>query len=211
MSDSQKNNDGGRMTEGGEPTVNSVHSPLWLFVISGLLLYLGMGFLADQAGGFNKDVFEPYPSVEYVKRAAPPKGVDPILLGQKIYEARGCGGCHGATGAGVPGLNPPLAGSEWVLAEGPNRIARIILNGLNGPITVKGVTYNNQMPAMGAGLSAKELSYLLSYIRNSWGNNASIIKEKDLKDIVEKETGKPQWAPAALLDMPAKTEAAPTK
>lgn len=204
MSDSKKKKNGGVMTEGPEPTVKSEHSPIWLFAITGLLLYVGMGFLAERAGGFNKDVYEPYPSVGYVKRATPPAGDDPIGRGKKVFESKGCAGCHQASGEGLPGVNPPLAGSEWVLAEGPNRLIRIVNNGLNGPITVKGVAYNNQMPALGEAMTTKELADVLSYIRNTWGNKASIVKESEVKAIVEKEKGKPQWVPAALLDMPVK-------
>ncbi|MGV3757809.1 MAG: c-type cytochrome [Verrucomicrobiota bacterium] len=204
MSNLKHNLNGGAPVDGPEPTVKSERSPLWVLVSAGVVLYLGLGFLADRAGGFNNQVYEPYPSLAYVKRAHPPTGDDPIGRGQKVFEARGCGQCHGATGDGMPGVNPPLAGSEWVLAEGPNRLVRIVLNGLNGSITVKGQVYNGAMPPMAEGLSNREIADLLSFIRNSWGNKAPVVTEAQVKAIVDKEKGKPQWPPAALLDMPDK-------
>jgi mono/diheme cytochrome c family protein len=190
--------------ENPEPTVIKTASPLWMIVAASVVMYLGMGFLSERAGGFNNQVYEPYTSLAYVKRAHPPKGDDPVGRGEKIFAARGCGGCHGMTGDGMPGVNPPLAGSEWVLAEGPNRVIRIILNGLNGPITVKGQAYNGQMPPMAEGLSNREIADLASFIRNSWGNKASVVTESQVKAIVEKDKGKPQWNPAALLATPDK-------
>jgi mono/diheme cytochrome c family protein len=204
MSNPKHNLNGGAPVDGPEPTVKSERSPLWVMVTAGVVLYLGLGFLADRAGGFNNQVYEPYPSLAYVKRAHPPTGDDPIGRGKKVFEARGCGGCHGATGDGMPGVNPPLSGSEWVQAEGPNRLVRIVLNGLNGPITVKGQAYSSQMPAMGEGLSDREIADLLSYLRNSWGNKASIVKEAQVKPIASEVRGKPQWNPADLLAMPDK-------
>ncbi|MCD6052643.1 MAG: cytochrome c class, partial [Verrucomicrobia bacterium] len=195
---------GGVPIEGPEPTVKSAHSPLWVFVMTGVLAYLGMGFLADRAGGFHKDVYEPYASAKYVKGSQPSTGDDPVARGAKVYEAKGCVGCHQASGLGTAGVNPPLAGSEWVTAEGPNRLIRIVLHGLNGPITVKGATYNGQMPPLGEGMTPREIADVLSFIRNSWGNQASIVKEAQVKAIVEKEKGKPQWKPADLLALPDK-------
>lgn len=204
MSNPDQKKNGGTPVEGPEPTVKHQRSPLWVFVTAGVLLYAGMGFLADRAGGFNNQVYEPYPSLAYVKRAHPPQGDDPVARGKKVFEARGCGGCHGADGGGTPGVNPPLAGSEWVKAEGPNRLIRIVLNGLNGPITVKGQNYNSQMPAMGDGLTDREIADLLSFLRKSWGNDASVVTETQVKPIASEVRGKPQWKPADLLALPDK-------
>ena len=67
---------------------------------------------------------------------------------------------------------PPLAGSEWVNGD-PNRATRIILNGLQGPIEVKGHTYTSVMPAQGAILKDDQIAAVLNYIRNSWGNSGN--------------------------------------
>jgi len=68
-----------------------------------------------------------------------------------------CALCHQTTGLGKEGQFPPLAGSDWLLASGPNRIGRIVLNGLTGPIRVEaagGVVGLNATMAPLGGLTA---------------------------------------------------------
>lgn len=136
--------------------------------------------LATVKGLFNYDL-KGDPS--YVRAIAPgagdqgPQTVEALAgymkHGAKIYSAK-CGGCHQANGLG-DGVNyPPLANSEWV--TGDSRLsAMIILNGLKGEIEVNGKVWSGQMPAQGAGLSGKDLAGLLTYIRNSFGNESGDI------------------------------------
>jgi hypothetical protein len=76
---------------------------------------------------------------------------------------------------GAAGIAPPLAGSEWVLAEGPNRIIRIPYLGLTGPIKVSGVDYNMAMLAIaaGGGMTEQQVADVLTYIRMDWGNKVA--------------------------------------
>ena len=60
---------------------------------------------------------------------------------------------------------------------------RIPLSGLTGPVTIKGQAWNLSMPAMGAALSDDDLAATLSYIRNSWGNKASVITPEQVKTV----------------------------
>ena len=85
-----------------------------------------------------------------------------------------CAACHQATGLGLPGAFPPLAGSEYVLGE-EERVVRIVLRGLTGPVTVKGQTFNGAMPAWADQLSDAEIAAVLTYVRSSWGNSAEAI------------------------------------
>ena len=95
-----------------------------------------------------------------------------------------CSGCHGADGAGTGG-NPPLAGSEWVNGD-TETLSQIILNGLGGEITVAGKTYSGVMPSQRQGLGgAKELAFLMTYIRTSFGNNASAVSLEQAKSAFE--------------------------
>lgn len=80
-----------------------------------------------------------------------------------------CQACHQAGGQGLPGVFPPLASSEWVQGD-PATLARIVLHGVTGAITVAGVTYNGQMPAFGHQFNDAELAAILSFIRSEWGN-----------------------------------------
>ena len=92
--------------------------------------------------------------------------------GAKIYN--NCASCHQKDGLGQAGAIPPLAGSEWVLGN-TEKLAMIIHNGVAGEIKVKGTTYSSVMAAIGANLNEKDLAALMTYLRTSWGNDASIV------------------------------------
>ncbi len=206
MSDRKKQKPSKPVAETPEPTVKKDRFPVLVMVIAGLLCYLGMGFLADRAGGFNKEVYEPYPSYKVVENIQPGAGgPDPIKDGKKVYENKGCIACHQGSGAGVPGQFPPLAGSDWVQTEGHERLIRLVLHGVAGPITVSGTAYNGAMPPWKGVLTDKEIADALSYIRNAWGNKGSIVTEAEVKKISEKEGARSTpWAPSELMAMPDK-------
>ncbi len=82
-----------------------------------------------------------------------------------------CAACHQATGQGLPGVFPPLAGSEWVQGK-PETVVAIVLHGITGQLTVKGATFNGAMPPFGAQLSDAEIAAVLSHVRSQWGNAA---------------------------------------
>jgi len=93
--------------------------------------------------------------------------------GGQIFAAN-CVACHQATGAGLPGVFPPLAGSEWVLAADKVPV-NILLHGITGKLTVKGTQYNGQMPAFQEKLGDGEIAAVLSYVRSNFGNGAGKI------------------------------------
>ena len=93
--------------------------------------------------------------------------------GASVFSSR-CAACHQATGQGLPGAFPPLAGSEFVLGDG-ERAVRIVLRGLSGPVTVKGLPFNNGMPAWADQLSDAEIAAVLTYVRSSFGNVAPAV------------------------------------
>lgn len=100
--------------------------------------------------------------------------------GKALYSGvAACFGCHGPDGAGLPNLGPPLDGSEYV--TGPEeRLARILLHGLTGPITVAGQKYTPQadMPglAMNPAMTDANLADIATYIRHEWTNQAPQVK-----------------------------------
>lgn len=94
--------------------------------------------------------------------------------GRQLFIAK-CQACHQASGQGLPGVFPPLAGSDWVKGE-PEVTIQILLHGLNGPIEVAGATYNGAMPAFGEQMSDAELAAVLSFIRSEWGNASSTVE-----------------------------------
>ncbi len=86
-----------------------------------------------------------------------------------------CVACHQSTGSGLPGVFPPLAGSEWVNGR-DTTVAAIVLNGVAGPLTVKGSTYNGAMPTFKAQLSDDQIAAVLTYVRTQWGNASAPVK-----------------------------------
>ncbi len=93
--------------------------------------------------------------------------------GAKIYQAK-CQGCHQPTGLGDGANFPPLGGSEWVQGD-TSALAQIILNGVIGPIKVAGRTWNGAMPGQAAGMTDEDLAGLMTYIRNSFGNETGDV------------------------------------
>jgi mono/diheme cytochrome c family protein len=190
-----------------EPTAGLAQMPVWLFVLVAAMAYWGMDFLDRHGGGFHPKVYEPFVSYAQLEGMQPVgPGVD-LAKGRKIYTDL-CSVCHGPTGTGIPNQAPPLAGSEWVLAEKPDRIIRILWNGLMGPVTVKGAEWRNvQMPNIGqaANLAPEDIAALLTFIRgnNSWGNNAAPVTAEQVAPILEAIKGRDSaWTADDLSKIP---------
>jgi mono/diheme cytochrome c family protein len=98
-----------------------------------------------------------------------------ITRGQPLY-MQTCIACHQPTGMGLPGAFPPLAGSEYATGS-PRRMVAMMLKGLQGPLTVKGVTYNNIMLALDMQFPIlkddAKVADVANYVRNSFGNTAA--------------------------------------
>lgn len=95
-----------------------------------------------------------------------------VRTGQQVF-ARACAACHQLDGNGMQGLAPPLRDSEWVLGPA-DRLSRIVLGGLRGPIDVNGTTWSLEMPAQRQ-LSDADLAAALSYVRRAFGHAASVV------------------------------------
>jgi mono/diheme cytochrome c family protein len=184
-----------------EPVAENWTIPMWMIILFALMIYGGALFMAENAGGFAKDVYNPYHSSEDVA-AANPQDPDAIRRaeGRKIF-AGTCAACHQDSGLGQEGKAPPLVGSEWVLAEGGNRIAHVVLNGLSGPITVKGKEWNLAMVPWRDNFSDEQIAAVLSYVRSSWGNNAGPISP-DLVKAARADKHPGPMSSEELLKMP---------
>lgn len=108
-----------------------------------------------------------------------------VAAGQQLY-TQVCAACHQPHGGGNAGVAPPLAGSDWI-AGPPERLARVVLHGLYGPIQVNGQTWNLHMPGLAAAFDDEKIAGVLSYIRRAWGNAAPPV-EPALVAAVRKET-----------------------
>lgn len=100
------------------------------------------------------------------------------IQGKQLYQTY-CMNCHQEDGKGLAQLYPPLAGSDYLLADLP-RAACIIKNGSMEEITVNGVKYNQMMPANPT-LTPLEIAEILTYITNSWGNEKGLTPVKEVE------------------------------
>ena len=104
-----------------------------------------------------------------------------LLDGQEIYKDF-CAQCHLEDGKGVKGIYPPLAESDFL--KDINRTISSIKYGLKGPITVNGEKYNSIMVSQG--LDDEEISDVVNYILNSWGNSTKQLITEEIVTSIEK-------------------------
>jgi len=98
--------------------------------------------------------------------------------GKKVYTQH-CVSCHQPDGGGVPGLNPPLEKTSWVSGS-KTRLITIVLKGLNTHQDIDGEEYSNTMAPLPY-LTDQQISDVLTFVRNSFGNKASAITPGDVK------------------------------
>ena len=99
--------------------------------------------------------------------------------GKEVYIAQ-CMSCHLEQGEGIEGVYPPLAKSDYLMGDKKRSIQNVI-HGVTGEIKVNGKTYNMEMAAFD--LSDQEVSDVLNYIRNSWGNKGEAITPEDVSAV----------------------------
>jgi nitrite reductase (NO-forming) len=100
-----------------------------------------------------------------------------VAAGKSLF-AGTCSVCHQENGAGLPGVFPPLAGSDYLASHSKEEIVRIVLNGLTGPVKVNGQDYNSVMPPMSQ-LTDDEVANILTYVQTGFGNKgARVLKDE---------------------------------
>lgn len=119
------------------------------------------------------------------------------LSGASLYVSN-CSGCHGSNGSGIRGAFPPLNGSSIVQGD-KETLAKILLHGLQGQVTVKGDTYNGIMPAFGRVLSDEQISAILTYVRSMPDNKSSRLSTEEVRSVREKTVSRQRiWTPDEL-------------
>ena len=123
--------------------------------------------------------------------------------GKEIYGREGyCQTCHQPDGQGLSASGfPPIAGTKWAQGN-EDRLIKIVLKGLMGPIVVNGKDYNGQVPMtpFGGLLKDSEVAAVLTYVRKSFGNQASVIRPEQVKKVrATIERKKDFYAPDQLL------------
>lgn len=171
--------------------------PLVLLGLMCTAIFFGSIYLAHYSLRFDPLVYS-----EHAKREKP--GAVKVValtraqLGKKVFDTT-CIACHQAGGLGVPGQYPPLVASEWVTGS-EERLVRLVLHGLNGPITVKGVEFNNVMAPLGAALKDEQVANVLSYVRATWGNAApEVLPETVAKVRADTASRTTFWTASELL------------
>lgn len=125
--------------------------------------------------------------------------------GKTVFDSS-CVACHQSTGLGVPGTFPPLAGTVPGFfakgAAGRKALLDIVLFGTKGAITVKGQSYNGQMPTWDKILSDQKITDVLNYVSTAWGNDKQLPKgwKPFTKDEVTAEHGKATLTPQQTHD-----------
>jgi len=143
------------------------------------LVYSGKEVDTDYLG----DKVASAPAVARAAAALRRGNLDPqsqIAAGEALFKGT-CSVCHQPTGQGLPGVFPPLAKSDFLMAD-KRRAIEIVLNGLTGPVTVNGHTYSGVMPPMSQ-LNDDEVANILTFVRNSWGNQGEPVSVAEVADV----------------------------
>ena len=154
-------NNSARVREKPEPHEQSGGIPRYLLVL--IVLLVCWGFFYINVNPYQRQFDD----------ASITKAVDSGIDGEQLYN-NSCAGWHQTHGQGLAGVFPPLANSEWVTGD-ERLVVQILLHGLSGEIKVAGVDYNGMMPAFGTNLTDVELAAVSSYVRNTWGNSATVV------------------------------------
>jgi mono/diheme cytochrome c family protein len=184
------------LREKAEPSEGFSPMPLFLLGFISALIFGVSVYVVHYRGDFDPLVYDHRFSSATAQGPTGPVELTPaqiITSGRRLYQT--CAACHQANGLGVPGVYPPLAGTDWVTGS-EDRLIRVLLHGLSGPIEVKGNTYNGVMPAFGRvpgggyNWTNERIAHVLSFIRNEWGNEASFITTEQVETIFRAEAGR---------------------
>ena len=194
------------LREKEEPSEGFTPLPLLVLGLVSAVIFICAVYVVHYRGNFDPLVYD----YRFDAAAANAAGSAPkeltreqvLASGERLFQT--CAACHQATGMGIPGVFPPLAGSEWVTGK-EERVIRVLLHGLNGAVQVKGGTFNGAMPAFGKvpgggyNWSEEKIAHVLSYVRNTWGNNAALVTKEKVAEILaaQKARDKP-WTQTEL-------------
>lgn len=162
--------------------------PRFILVVIALVFSFGIYYIATSNLSDPPELGDSRTIADLTAQAGAANGV---VDGAQIYAAQ-CVACHQASGAGLPGVFPPLAGSEWVNGK-ETVLAQILLQGISGSLTVKGAVYNGQMPAFQDKLSDAEIAAVLTHVRSNFGNTADKVDAVLVK--AEREASKDRKQP----------------
>jgi mono/diheme cytochrome c family protein len=196
-----------------EPRIGREPLSLWLISIYGLAVFFGGAYLGRYAGNWSGDGLDYLGGAPRVATRAGATGgtetaaeLTPADKGKKIFSAN-CATCHQASGLGVAGQYPPLAGSE-IVNGGSHRPVMIVLKGLQGPLTIKGQHYGSAvMQPWEKTLTDQKIADVLTYVRQEWGNKASPVSAEAVAALRKELAGHAEsWTEPDILAVPAADE-----
>ena len=197
-----------------EPRVGREPLSLWLIAVYGLAVFFGGAYLGRYAGNFSGDGLDYLGGAPRVATKASAGGgaeqaaeLSPVEKGKKIFSAN-CATCHQATGLGVAGQYPPLAGSE-IVNGGSRRPIMIVLKGLQGPLTIKGQHYGSAvMQPWEKTLNDEKIANVLTYVRQEWGNTGGPVSAEGVSALRKELSGRTEsFVEADILAVPPDADA----
>lgn len=118
-----------------------------------------------------------------------------MAQGRQVYQ-RQCLTCHQANGKGISGIYPTLHQTRW--SEGDKgRLIRLVLHGMEGPIEVKGQSYDQLMQPHSY-LTNEEIAAVLTFVRQNFGNDASAVSAEDVAAVRAASNQQGTWTPDVL-------------
>jgi mono/diheme cytochrome c family protein len=174
------------------PEEGMERGPWWLYAVIIVTFAFGFFYIGFYWGEFSYQPHVLYqaPKPEQTEAVAVEE-LRPMVLGEQVY-GRVCTACHQNNGMGTSGAFPPLADTDYVTGN-VKRLSAIILHGLVGEIEVGGEIYNGNMPAWGKQLSDEEIAAVLTYIRSSFGNEASEVTPETVTEVRDSVSRTSQW------------------
>jgi mono/diheme cytochrome c family protein len=169
--------------ENPEPVEGANPTPWFIIVLVAALFIFGVVYIMRTTLNTPSDWGDGRTAAEL--QGAPALAAGAAVDGAAVFASH-CVACHQATGLGLPGVFPPLAGSDWVAGKEATLIA-IVLHGINGPLTVEGKPYNGAMPTFQGQLQDAEVAAVLTHVRSQWGNTGAPITA-DAVAAVRKDT-----------------------
>jgi mono/diheme cytochrome c family protein len=176
-----------------------------MWAIVGLALFWGGWYLGRYGGDFGISTHVAFDGrrvgVEQPASAQAAPESDQVTAGQDVFR-KNCQACHQQDGRGMPNAFPPIVGSEWV--TGPEEtVVHILLDGLQGQITVAGASYNGVMPAWRAVLDDREIAAVATYIRQWAPNQAPGLTPETVARLRQETAGRnAPWSATELAGLP---------
>jgi mono/diheme cytochrome c family protein len=178
---------------------------IWIFIVVSIIALIAGSVLFGSKSlfGYNDFVKSGYVQAEEVDggNVVPQGTVEAVYMAKGASTYKKCMGCHQPDGKGNS-VYPPLANSEYVL-DSPVSLLMAVINGLDGPITVDGKSYNSNMGSqLNKSTDNLELAALTYYLQNSFGNKVGkIYTPEQMNQIKELNANRtPGYTTAAELD-----------